>query len=60
MRIPAWIAYNSAALIGVAVNEPKKFPGLGDAFPNLFKREEQQDWRAMKERMEAYAAAQKC
>lgn len=51
----AWIAYNAAALTGVAVNNPQKFPKLEDAFPSLFEREQQQDWRVMKARMEAWA-----
>ena len=55
----AWIMYNGAALTGVAVNDPKKFPKLEDAFPNLFERKEQQDWRVMKERVEAFAKAKK-
>ena len=55
----AWIIYNGAALIGVAINEPKKFPKLEDAFPNLFEKKEQQDWRVTKERMEAYAKMKK-
>jgi hypothetical protein len=50
----AWIVYNGAALIGVAVNDPKKFPRPEDAFPNLFERKEQQDWWVMKERMEGF------
>jgi len=56
----AWIAYNNAALIAVAVNDPKRFPKLEDAFPSLFEqREQQQDWRIMKERMENFAKAKK-
>ena len=53
----AWIVYNGAALTGVAINEPKKFPRLEDAFPSLFERKDQQDWRLMKARMEAFAEA---
>ena len=53
----AWIVYNGAALTSVAVNDPKKFPKLEDAFPNLFERKEQQDWRVMKARIEAFAKA---
>ena len=53
----AWIIYNGAALTGVAVNDPKKFPKPEEAFPGLFERKEQQDWRMMKARMEAFAAA---
>ncbi|HBU13064.1 MAG TPA: hypothetical protein DEB31_10205 [Clostridiales bacterium] len=55
----AWIMYNGAALTGVAVNEPKRFPRLEDAFPSLFERKEQQDWRVMKERVESYARMRK-
>lgn len=55
----AWIVYNGAALTGVAVNEPKRFPRLEDAFPSLFERKEQQDWRLMRERMEEYAKMKK-
>ena len=51
----AWIVYNGAALTGLAINEPKKFPKLEDAFPSLFEKKDQQDWRVMKERMEAFA-----
>jgi hypothetical protein len=54
-RTMAWIAYSQASLTGVAVNDPKKFPKLENAFPNLFERDTQQDWRVMKERMENYA-----
>jgi hypothetical protein len=55
----AWIVYNGAALTSVAVNDPKKFPKLEDAFPSLFERKEQQDWRVMKERMENWAKAKR-
>ena len=55
----AWIVYNGAALMGVAVNVPKKFPKLEDAFPSLFEKKEQQDWWVMKQRMEEYAKAKK-
>lgn len=55
----AWIGYNAAALTGVAMNDPKKFPSLEEAFPNLFEKEEQQDWRRMKERVENFAALRK-
>jgi len=58
-RILAWIVYNGAALTGVAINDPKKFPKLQDAFPSLFEKEEQQDWRIMKERMENFAQAKR-
>ena len=55
----AWIVYNGAALTGVAINDPKKFPSLEDAFPSLFERKEQQDWWVMKQRMEEFAKAKK-
>jgi len=55
----AWIVYNGAALTGVAINDPKKFPKIEDAFPSLFEKKEQQDWWVMKERMESFAKAKK-
>ena len=58
-QILAWIVYNGAALTGVAVNDPRRFPKLEDAFPSLFERREQQDWRVMKERVESFAKAKK-
>ena len=51
----AWIGYNCAALSGVAINDPKKFPSLEEAFPNLFQQKGQQDWWMMKERVEKFA-----
>lgn len=51
----AWISYNTAALTGVAMNDPKKFPPLEEAFPTLFEQKEQQDWWKMKERIEKFA-----
>lgn len=51
----AWIGYNAAALTGIAMNDPKKFPSLEEAFPALFEQKEQQDWRKMKERIEKFA-----
>lgn len=51
----AWIGYNCAALSGVAINDPKKFPSLEEAFPTLFEKKEQQDWWVMKERVEKFA-----
>jgi len=53
-QIIAWVVYNGAALTGVAVNDPRKFPKIEDAFPSLFEKKEQQDWWVMKERVEAY------
>ena len=54
-RLLAWIVYNGAALTGIAVNNPKKFPKPEDAFPSLFAKKEQQDWWIMKQRVEDYA-----
>jgi len=48
-----------AALTGVVVNDPKRFPKLEDAFTSLFERKEQQDWWIMKQRVESYAKAKK-
>lgn len=56
-RTLAWIVYNGAALTGVAINDPKKFPKLEDAFPSFFEKKEQQDWWVMKQRVENYAKA---
>ena len=53
----AWIAHNQAALTGIAVNDPKKFPKIEEAFPSLFERKEQQDWWVMKQRVEDWAKA---
>jgi len=58
-QLLAWIIYNGAALTGVAINAPKKFPCLEDAFTSLFERKEQQDWWVMKERMESCAKAKR-
>jgi len=58
-QMQAWFIYNSAALTAVATNEPKKFPKLEEAFPSLFEKKGQQDWRLMKERMENFAKAKK-
>lgn len=57
-RMMAWIGYNCVALSGVAVNDPKKFPTLEEAFPTLFERKEQQDWWVIKERVEKFAIKQ--
>jgi len=54
-KMLAWAIYNGAALMAVAVNDPKKFPSIEDAFPSLFEPKGQQDWRIMKERMEEFA-----
>ena len=44
-------------LTAVGFNNPKQFPSIEQAFPNLFECEEQQDWRIMKQRVEAFAKA---
>lgn len=54
-KMMAWIGYNCAALSGIAMNDPKKFPSLEESFPTLFENKEQQDWRIMKERIEGWA-----
>lgn len=54
-QILAWIMYNGAALTGIAVNDPRKFPKLEDAFPSLFEKKEQQDWWVMKQRIDDFA-----
>jgi len=56
-QLLAWVVYNGAALTGIAVNDPKKFPPLERAFPSLFEKKEQQDWWVMKQRMEDWAKA---
>lgn len=53
----AWVMYNGAALTGIAVNSPKNFPQIEDAFPSLFERKAQQDWWVMKQRVEDWAKA---
>lgn len=58
-RMLAWLIYNGAALIGVAVNDPRRFPALEEAFPSLFEKKEQQDWWVMKQRVEDWAKAKK-
>lgn len=55
----AWIVYNGAALTGVAVNDPRKFPRMEEAFPSLFEKKEQQDWWIMKERIQRFAKLKK-
>ena len=50
----AWIAYTSAILTGIAVNEPRKIPRMEEVFPTLFEKKEQRDWWVMKERVEAF------
>lgn len=53
----AWLIYNGAALTGIAINDPRRFPKLEEAFPSLFERKNQQDWRIMKQRVEDWSNA---
>lgn len=57
MKLDAALAYELAGLVGIAINDPKKYPKSVDkAFPGMFKEElgKQQDWRVMKQRIEDY------
>ena len=54
-KMMAYIVYTGASLTAVGFNNPKQFPGIEQAFPNLFEREEQQDWRIMKQRVESFS-----
>jgi hypothetical protein len=59
MQAQASIAYKLGELIGIAFNEPEKYPALKNAFPKLFDDiqeipDKQQDWRVMKARIEQY------
>ncbi|MCY9513318.1 hypothetical protein [Paenibacillus apiarius] len=58
MQIQASLVYKLGNLIGIAVNDPAKFPKVNDAFPGLFDdpKTKQQNWQLMKERIAAYAA----
>lgn len=58
-KMLAYIVYTGASLATVGFNNPKQFPSIEQAFPNLFEREEQQDWRIMKQRVELFAKAKK-
>ena len=58
IRIMAWLIYTGASLTAIGFNDPKKFPSLEDAFPSLFEKKEQQNWIAMKERVEAFRKEQ--
>lgn len=55
----AYIVYTGASLTTVGFNNPKRFPSIEQAFPNLFECEEQQDWRIMKQRVELFAKTKK-
>lgn len=56
-KMMAYIVYTGASLTAVGFNNPKQFPSIEQAFPNLFEREEQQDWRIMKQRVAAFTKA---
>ena len=58
-KMLAYIVYTGASLAAVGFNNPKQFPSIEQAFPNLFECKEQQNWVVMKERIEAYAKAKK-
>lgn len=55
----AYIVYTGASLTAIGFNNPKQFPSIEQAFPNLFEQEEQQHWTLMKQRVEAFAKAKK-
>lgn len=52
----AMMIYNLASLITVGFHDPKHFPAIEEAFPQLFEAEKpvQQDWRIMKQRIEEF------
>lgn len=62
MQLQAMFIYKLGSLVGIAFNDPKKYPsnvkqafkemGIFDEDINITK---QQDWRIMKERMNRYA-----
>ncbi|MDD3840758.1 MAG: hypothetical protein PHP06_09350 [Clostridia bacterium] len=59
MQIKASIAYQLGSLVGIAFNEPEKYPKIEKAFPNLFddvidNEPRQQSWQIMKARIEQY------
>ncbi len=60
MQIQANLVYQLGALVGVAFNEPDKYPSsVKEAFPKLFEdliddEPKQQDWQIMKARIEEY------
>lgn len=59
-QLQAGLIYRLGSLVGIAVNDSKKYPRtVSKAFPGLFDgmddgQPKQQDWRVMKERMNAY------
>lgn len=57
LKIHATLTYKLGNLIGVAVNDPSKYPKITEAFPGMFDEpKRQQNWQLMKARIEAYAA----
>ncbi|MBU5677913.1 hypothetical protein KQI88_15960 [Alkaliphilus sp. MSJ-5] len=62
MQFNASLVYKLGSLIGVAVNDPKKYPSTSkEAFPKLFDdlvedTSKQQPWQVMKERLNDYNA----
>ena len=54
----AWLCYDRAALVGVAMNDPKHYPTRDEAFPSLFNKENQQEWWVMKQRLEEFRISQ--
>lgn len=58
-KMLAYIVYTGASLTAIGFNNPKQFPSIEQAFPNLFEQEEQQHWTLMKQRVEAFAKAKK-
>lgn len=58
MQEEAALLYGAAALIRIAVHEPKRFPHSAKAaFPGLFEPPAAADWRAVKANMSAIAQA---
>ncbi len=58
-QLLTWVMYNSAALTGIAINDPKNFPKIEDAFPSLFEQKEQQGWQVIKARVEHYSLSKR-
>ncbi len=56
MQNLAAICYQTAVLIGFAVNSPQKMPPFAKAFP-FAQKEELSSWQKDKMRMEAYQTA---
>lgn len=60
MQIQASMIHQLGSLVGIAFNDPKKYPSSAkEVFPSLFEEEieeepKQQDWQVMKERIERY------